>query len=60
MAKEYFSYKKAMEYLDIDSYSALHSLIDAGLPVVKVGNSKKISKASIDEFMKKHEVVSES
>lgn len=60
MSTEYLSYKEAMKYLGIHSYKALNYLIDSGLPTIKIGNSKKISKASIDAFMKEHEVVNEA
>ena len=55
---EYFSYKEAMKYLGINSYQALRDLIKEGLPVIKVGKTKKISKTAIDEFMKSKTVVS--
>ena len=52
---EYFSYKTAMKYLGFESYKSLEKLIDAGLPVITVGKTKKISKTAIDKFMKEHE-----
>ena len=52
---EYFSYKTAMKYLGFESYKSLAKLIDAGLPVITVGKTKKISKTAIDKFMKEHE-----
>lgn len=52
---EYFSYKTAMEYLGFDSYKSLAKLINAGLPTITVGKTKKISKSAIDKFMKDHE-----
>lgn len=57
---EYFTYKEAMKYLGINSYQGLRKLIGAGLPVIQVGKTKKISKHAIDEFMADHQqVVSE-
>ena len=53
--KEYFSYKEAMKYLGFTSYKSLRRLINAGLPFIAVGQTKRISKSAIDEFMKKHE-----
>ena len=44
-----------MNYLGIKSPATLRSYIRQGLPVIKIGNSKKISKDSIDEFMKEHQ-----
>lgn len=51
---EYFSYKEAMKYLDIKSHNTLHYYIKQGLPVTIIGNSKRISKTAIDDFMKDH------
>ena len=51
---EYFSYKEAMKYLDIKSHNTLHYYIKQGLPVTIIGNSKRISKSAIDDFMKSH------
>ena len=55
MNKKFLSYKDAMNYLGIKSPATLRSYIRPGLPVIKIGNSKKISKDSIDEFMKEHQ-----
>jgi len=44
-----------MKYLGIKSPVTLRSYIKQGLPVIKIGNSKKISKDSIDQFMKEHQ-----
>lgn len=55
MNKKFLSYKDAMNYLGIKSPATLRSYIRQGLPVIKIGNSKKISKDSIDEFMKEHQ-----
>lgn len=57
---EYFNFKQAMNYAGIQSYTGLKELIKAGLPVVKVGRTKKISKTAIDKFMKDHEVITTS
>lgn len=51
---EYFSYKQAMQYLDIKSHNTLRYYIKQGLPVTQVGKSKRISKTAIDDFMKDH------
>lgn len=55
MAVEYLSFKEAMKYLGMKSPITLKTYIDEGLPVIKVGKSKKISKSAIDDFMKEHE-----
>ena len=54
--QEYMNYMQAMEYLGFKSQTTLNSYIDAGLPVIKVGKSKRISKTDIDEFMNSHKV----
>ena len=51
---EYLTFKDAMKYLGIKAPLTLRNNIDAGLPVIEVGKSKKISKSDIDEFMNKH------
>ncbi len=48
MAIEYLTFKEAMKYLGMKSPITLRSYIDAGLPVIEVGKSKKISKSDID------------
>lgn len=55
--QEYFSYKEAMNYLNIKSPVTLHKYIDGGLPTILVGNSKRISKSAIDKFMQDHTVI---
>lgn len=57
MTTEYLSFKKAMQFLGLKSYKSIKKLINLGLPVVEVGQSKKISKTAIDEFMKAHTVI---
>lgn len=52
---EYMSYTQAMKYLGFKSRSALETYIAAGLPVIKVGRSKRISKTAIDKFMAEHQ-----
>lgn len=54
---EYFSYKQAMNYLGFNSYKTLKQLVTAGLPIIQVGKTKKISKNAIDEFMKEHQQI---
>lgn len=54
---EYFSYTQAMKYIGIKSSVTLRKYIADGLPTVKIGNSKRISKSAIDKFMQDHTVV---
>ena len=48
---EYMSYKAAAEYLGLKTQNTLRKYIEAGLPVIQVGKSKRISKTAIDKFM---------
>lgn len=57
---EYMSYTQAMKYLGFKSRSALETYIAAGLPVIKVGRSKRISKTAIDKFMAEHQMAATS
>ncbi|MDC2844544.1 helix-turn-helix domain-containing protein [Limosilactobacillus mucosae] len=52
---EYMTLKTAMKYLEISNYSTLREYIKQGLPVIKIGRSKRISKTALDEFMKEHQ-----
>lgn len=53
----YFNYKQAMEYMNIKSKTTFGKYLNQGLPTIQVGNSKRISKSDIDEFMAAHRVV---
>lgn len=52
---EYMSYKAAAEYLGLKTQNTLRRYIAAGLPVIQVGKSKRISKTAIDKFMAEHQ-----
>lgn len=57
---EYMTLKTAMKYLGICNYSTLREYIKQGLPVIKVGRSKRISKTAIDKFMAEHQTAAKS
>lgn len=57
---EYMTLKTAMKYLGICNYSTLRKYIAQGLPVIKVGRSKRISKTAIDKFMAEHQTAATS
>ena len=59
VSTEYFSFKEAMSYMGFTTYDSLRNTIKLGLPVIHFGNSKRISKTAIDEFMKAHTVIYE-
>ena len=54
MSKEYLTFKEAMSYMGFTTYDSLRKVIKLGLPVIKFGNSKRISKTAIDDFMQSH------
>ena len=54
MSKVYLTFKEAMSYMGFTTYDSLRKVIKLGLPVIKFGNSKRISKTAIDEFMQAH------
>lgn len=54
MTNQYLNFKTASQYLGFKSMKTLKKYIDAGLPVVIVGKSKKIRKTDIDNFMAEH------
>lgn len=60
MSKEYLTFKQAMNYMGFQTYDSLREVIKLGLPVIKFGKSKRISKTAIDDFMKDHTVASAS
>lgn len=60
MSKEYLTFKQAMNYMGFQTYDSLREVIKLGLPVIKFGKSKRISKTAIDDFMKDHTVESAS
>ena len=57
MSKEYLTFKEAMSYMGFTTYHSLRKVIKLGLPVIKFGNSKRISKTAIDDFMQSHTAV---
>ena len=57
MSKEYLTLKEAMSYMGFTTYDSLRKVIKQGLPVIKFGNSKRISKSAIDDFMQAHTAV---
>lgn len=56
---EYLDFKAATRYMGFNTYAFLRQAIAAGLPVVVIGKSRRISKTAIDEFMKAHTVVAD-
>lgn len=40
-----------MNYMNIHSYITLNKMIDDGLPALKIGNVKRISKDELDKYL---------
>ena len=53
---EWLTYRQEMDYLQIKSYTTLYKFIAKGLKVTEVGNVKRISKTSLDDFMKENSI----
>lgn len=53
---EWLTYRQAMDYLQIKSYTTLYKFIAKGLKVTEIGNVKRISKKSLNEFMEKYSI----
>lgn len=53
---QWLTYKQAMDYLQIKSYTTLYKFIANGLKVTEVGRVKRISTEALDEFMNKHTI----
>ena len=51
MNSQYLTYKEAMNYMNIHSYITLNKMIDDGLPALKIGNVKRISKDELDKYL---------
>ncbi|WP_204122110.1 MULTISPECIES: helix-turn-helix domain-containing protein [Levilactobacillus] len=47
------SLKQTMDYMGIKSYNTLYRMIDNGLPVIHVGNVKRVDRDKLDEFLAK-------
>lgn len=54
---EYMTTKQTMDYLTIKSPQILKKWVDAGLPSIKVANSRRFIKSDIDKFMADHTVI---
>jgi len=52
--QRYMKFSEAMKYLNLKSYQSLHKIIDDGLRVVSVGDTKRIPQRDADKFMEDH------
>lgn len=55
--QRYMSYAEAMKVLNISSPATFRKYLEAGLPHIEVGKSRRIDRHDIDIFMKKHTYV---
>lgn len=53
---QWLTYKQAMDYLQIKSYTTLYKFIASGLKVTEIGKVKRISTTALDEFMNAHTI----
>lgn len=53
---EWLTYRQAMDYLQIKSYTTLYKFIAKGLKVTEIGNVKRIAKKNLDDFMQKNSI----
>ncbi|WP_290033542.1 helix-turn-helix domain-containing protein [Ligilactobacillus cholophilus] len=53
---KWLTYKQAMDYLQIRSYTTLYKFIADGLKVSEIGKVKRISTEALDEFMNEHTI----
>lgn len=47
----FMTFKQALNYFNIKSYHTLYSYIEQGLPVIKIGNGKRIDKQDAEAFI---------
>lgn len=59
MTQQLLSFKEAQEYLGFKAPSSLREYINRGLPVVMVGNSKRIDLDDLKSFIEAHKIVKE-
>lgn len=53
----YMNFKQALKFFNIGSYNTLYGFIDnEGLPVIKVGNVKRIDQQAAVEWLKEKTV----
>lgn len=53
---KWLTYRQAMDYLQIKSYTTLYKFISKGLKVTEIGNVKRIAKENLDAFMEKYSI----
>lgn len=46
------NYKEAIKFFNIGTYNTLYKFIDNGLPVVTVGNTKRIDQKDAENFLR--------
>lgn len=59
MSKQLISFKEAQNFLGFKSPASLREYIQQGLPVVAVGNSKRIDIDDLKKFIQDHKTVKE-
>lgn len=59
MTQQLLSFKEAQKFLGFKSPASLREYIQQGLPVVTVGNSKRIDIDDLKKFIQEHKTVKE-
>lgn len=59
MTKQLLSFKDAQKYLGFKSPVSLREYINQGLPIVKVGKSKRIDIDDLKSFIQAHKITKE-
>ncbi len=57
MTRQLISFKEAQTYLGFKSPASLREYIQKGLPIIKVGKSKRIDKDDLKKFIQDHKEV---
>lgn len=57
MTQQLISFKEAQNYLGFKSAASLREYINQGLPIVMVGNSKRIDIDDLKKFIQDHKTV---
>lgn len=48
---KYMNLQQTCQYLNVKSINTLYKLIDDGLPVIKIGRSRRVSQEAADRYM---------
>ncbi|MFT8425742.1 MAG: DNA-binding protein [Liquorilactobacillus sp.] len=52
----FMNYGQALKFFNIGSYNTLYQFIEDGLPIVKLGNVKRVDQKAAEEWLAQHTV----